>query len=330
MNETTSRQNHQDNRPRIGLALSGGGIRGFAHLGVLRALEEQAIPIDSLVGTSMGGLIAGIYGAGVPLDKMTEFASNLKIIDLASPDRSWRGFFDHRKMVKMLTSLLGSESLTFEELKIPVAVVAADLSTGEMVVLDHGPLIPALMATSALPLFFAPVAYQGRYLVDGGVLNNIPFDIARHTGTDRVLAVSCSTNTKLDLKKPVTTDGRGPSMRVLRRFRSQSQEWRQPFLIAQASTGMMQQVINQTRLELCPPDVHIKITMDNIGMLTFEAGAAAIEAGYVTAQRHLPELQALTEPLPTPWQQQLAHLQRRVRLAWQVLRGPTYPRYPER
>jgi len=331
MNETTtSQQNHQHNRPRIGLALSGGGIRGFAHLGVLRTLEEQAIPIDSLAGTSMGGLIAGIYSAGVPLDKMTEFASNLKIMDLASPDRSWRGFFDHRKMAKVLAGLLGSDSLTFEELKIPVSVVAADLGTGEMVILDRGPLIPALMATSALPLFFTPVEYQGRYLVDGGVLNNVPFDVARHMGADRVLAVSFSNNTRLDLKKPKATDRRGPSMRVLKRFRGQSQEWRQPFLIAEASMSMMQQTINQTRLELCPPDVHIKITMDDIGMLTFEAGTAAIEAGYITAQRHISELQALTEPLPAPWQQQLAHLQRRVKLAWHVLRGPAYPRYPER
>ena len=119
-------------------------------------------------------------------------------------------------------------------------------------------------------------------------------------------------------------------MHVLKRFRGQSQEWRRPFLIAQASTGMMQQVIDQTRLELCPPDVHIKVTMNHIGMLTFEAGAAAIEAGYITAQRYIPELQALTEPLPAPWQQQLAHLRRRARLAWHVLRGPAYPMYPEK
>jgi len=331
MNGTTGRQNHQDNRPRIGLALSGGGIRGFAHLGVLRTLEEQAIPIDYLAGTSMGGLVAGIYSAGVPLDKMTEFASNLKIMSMASPDRSWHGFFDHRKMAKMLAGLLGSDSLTFEDLKIPVAVVAADLATGAMVVLDHGPLIPALMATSALPLFFAPVEYQERWLVDGGVLNNVPFDIARDMGSDRVLAVSFNANMKLDLtKKPETANGRGPSIQVLKRLRGQSAEWRQPFLIAEASMAMMQDLINQTRLDRCPPDAHINVAMDHIGLLTFEAGAAAIEAGYITAQRHLSELQALTEPLPAPWQQQLAHLQRRVKLAWHVLRGPAYRRYPER
>ncbi|MCD6286532.1 MAG: patatin-like phospholipase family protein [Anaerolineae bacterium] len=325
----SSQQNHQSNRPRIGLALSGGGIRGFAHLGVLRTLEEQAIPIDSLAGTSMGGLIAGIYGAGVPLDKMTEFATNLKIMDMASPDRSWHGFFDHRKMSKMLTDLLGSDSLTFEELKIPVSVVAADLSTGELVILDHGPLIPALMATSALPLFFAPVEHQDRTLVDGGVLNNVPFDIVRDMGADRVLAVSFETKYTLTMK-PAPADGHGPSMRVLRRFRHLAPEWRQPFHIAEISAGMTQHLINQTRLELCPPDVHIKVVLDNIGILTFEAGAAAVEAGYITAQRHLSELQALTDPLPAPWQQQLAHLQRRVKLAWQVLRGPAYRRYPDR
>jgi len=330
MNEApSSQQSHQDNQPRIGLALSGGGIRGFAHLGVLRALEEQAIPINYLAGTSMGGLVAGLYGAGVPLNTLTDLANHVKIMDMASPDHSWHGLFDHRKMTKVLADLLDSDSLTFGDLKIPVSVVAADLGTGKMVILDHGPLIPALMATSALPLFFAPVAYQGRYLVDGGVLNNVPFDIARDMGADRVLAVSFETKFNLKMK-PDTADGRGPSMRLLKRFHNLAPEWQQPFHIAEVSESMTQHLINQTRLELCPPDVHLSVRLDNIGLLSFEAGAAAIEAGYITALRHLAELQALTDPLPAPWRQKLAHLRRRAKLAWQVLRGPAYRRYPER
>ncbi len=279
----------------------------------------------------MGGLVAGLYGAGVTLDTLADFATHLKIMDMASPDRNWRGFFDQRKIEKLLTDLLGSDTLTFEDLKIPVAVIAADLGTGDMVILNSGPLIPALMATSALPLFFTPVEHQGRCLVDGGVLNNVPFDIVRHMGADRVLAVSFAAQTKLDLaKKPQTADGRGPSLRVLKRFRGQSPEWRQPFLVAEASMGMMQKIINQTRFDLCPPDAHIEVTMDNIGMLTFDAGAAAIEAGYITAHRHLDNVRELTEPLPAPWQRKMSHMKRRVRLAWQVLREPTYRKYPEK
>ena len=87
----------QPARTRIGLALSGGGVRGLVHLGVLRAFEEHGLPVDFLVGTSMGGLIAGAYGAGVPLDDIIAFAVKTKVLDFASPTRSWRALFDQRK-----------------------------------------------------------------------------------------------------------------------------------------------------------------------------------------------------------------------------------------
>ena len=310
-------------RPTLGLALSGGGIKGFAHLGVLRALEEQDIRVDYLAGTSMGGLVAGLYGAGVPLDDLTAFAAKLKIMDMASPDRSWRGFFDQRKLAGILASLLGRDDVAFEELGIPVSVVATDLTTAEAVVLDSGPLIPALLATSALPLFFAPVEHQGRCLADGGVLNNVPFDVARAMGASRVLAVAFDTTVKLDLgKAPVTQDRRGPSLGALRRFRGHTPEWRQPFLIAEASMGMMQQLIDTARLEACPPDVYLRVPMDKIGLLTFGAGAAAIEAGYAAAQDHLHELRRLTAPLPAPWRRRLTDIGGRVARAWQALRAP--------
>jgi len=314
----------ETNRPTLGLALSGGGIKGFAHLGVLRVLEEQDIAVDYLAGTSMGGIAAGLYGAGVPLDRMADFAGKLKILDMASPDRSWRGFFDQRKLARILADLIGRDDLTFEDLDIPVGVIATDLATAEMVVLDSGPLIPALLATSALPLFYAPVEHQGRCLADGGVLNNVPFDIVRAMGADRVLAISFTTTVKLDLSKaPVAPDGRGPSLRTLRRFRGHSPEWRQPFLIAEASMGMMQQLIDESRLEGCPPDVHLRVPMNKIGLLTFGAGAAAIDAGYAAAQAHLRELRRLTDPLPAPWRRRWTDLRGRLTRAWQALREPT-------
>lgn len=315
-------------RPRVGLALGGGGVRGLAHLGVLRFLEEQSIPVDVITGTSMGGLIAGIYASGVPLDRIITFATNLRLLDLASPDRSWRGFFDHRKMSDLLVEILGTDDITFEDLGIPIAVVAADLLTGELVVLDSGPLIPALMATSALPLFFAPVRHQDRWLIDGGVLNNLPFDIARHMGANRVLAVTFPRTTQFDLQTNPEPASRGPSIRMLKRLRGQSGEWRQPFLIAEASVGMLQELVNETRANLCPPDVMLRVPMPNVGILSIDAARTAVAAGYETARQHQAELEALTAPLPAPWVRKAQSLTRRLNLAWRMVRGGDAPLYP--
>lgn len=315
-------------RPRVGLALSGGGVRGLAHLGVLRVLEEESIPVDVITGTSMGGLIAGIYASGIPLDRIIAFATKLRLLDLASPDRSWRGFFDQRKMSDLLADILGTDSITFADLESPVAVVAADLVTGELVVLDSGPLIPALMATSELPLFFAPVHHKGRWLVDGGVLNNLPFDVARRFGADRVLAVTFPRITQFDLQARADPAPRGPSMRVLKRLRGQSGEWRQPFLIAEASVGMLQELVNETRANLCPPDVMLHIPMQNVGMLNVDAARTAIAAGYETARRHRDDLKSLTAPLAPPWMRKARRFTQRLELAWRILRGGEAPLYP--
>jgi NTE family protein len=314
-------------RPHIGLALSGGGVRGLAHLGVLRVLEEAEIPIDLLTGASMGGLVAAIYAAGVPLDEIITFAIRLRLLDLASPDHSWRGFFDHRKMTELLTRILGCDTLTFEDLTIPVAVTAADLITGELVILDSGPLIPALLATSALPIFFAPVQHQGRWLIDGGVLNNAPFDIARHRGADRVLAVIFPRTTRLDLTPKVPPASQGLSLRMLKQLRGQGQ-WRQPFLIAEAGIWMLQELVNERRADLCPPDVVLEIPLPEIGMLSIDAGREAIAAGYDVAQRNLDELRSLTAPLPAPWVRKAQRFQDRLARAWHIVRGDDAPLYP--
>lgn len=95
----------RENRPRIGTAFGGGGVRGLAHLGVLQVLEEAGVRLDGVAGTSMGGLVAGLYAAGVPLEKMVELATSIGIVDFASLDQAWRGLFDHHKMEKLLVDL---------------------------------------------------------------------------------------------------------------------------------------------------------------------------------------------------------------------------------
>ena len=315
---------------RIGLALSGGGFRGLVHLGVMRAIEENGLPIDFLAGTSMGGLIAGAYGAGVPLDDIIAFAINTKILDVASPDRSRHAIFDQRKMVPLFAKLLGNDKITFEELRIPVALTAVDLQTGELVVLDKGPLLPAMMATAALPLMFAPVQHNGRWLIDGGILNNVPFDIARSHGVDRVLAVSIEPHRDFVLEPPPGAQhSRGLSIGGLLRFGGDVAHWHTPFLIAETGINLTQQRINHTRMDLCPPDMLLEVSLPGVGMLSADGGRIAIDAGYYAALAHIDELKALAAPPPPAWRERWRCFSHRARLAWRILRGPAYPMYPE-
>jgi NTE family protein len=309
--------------PKIGVALSGGGVRGFAHLGVLQVLEEAEVPVDVIAGTSMGGLVAGLYAAGVPLQTLIEFAHNTGIMDLASPDQRWRGLFDHDKMAPMLANLLGSDDLTFRDLNIPAAMVAADVERGELVLLREGPLIPALLATAAFPLVFTPVYHQGRWLVDGGVANNFPVDVVRQMGADRVLGVDVPPSVRLVLDREVHA---GPlSARALSFMTHRTREWQLPFLIADACVGISVNAMNRTRLALCPPDLLLEIPLPNVGIFSTNQNGVAIAAGYRVARERWNEMVALkSTPLPPRWRRRLSSLWRRARLAWTVFRDPEH------
>ena len=299
-------------------------MRGLAHLGVLQALEELQVPIGAVAGTSMGGLVAGLYAAGVPIGALIDSSKKLGLMDLASRDRERRGLFGHAKMARLLAGLLGSAAATFEECRIPVAVVATDVERGEMVVLNHGPLIPALIASAAFPLVIAPMRHEGRWLVDGGVVNNFPVDVVRQIGADRVIGVNVPADIRLTLDN--TAQAARPRRAMFRRRR---RSWSVPLRIAEASTGVTSAIVTRTRLELCPPDLLLEVRLPNIGVFTTHRGAEIITAGYQVAMSRRDELLALqAAPAPRPWQRRLAHLRRRIRRAWAVLQEPAYPSYP--
>lgn len=308
-------------KPRIGVALSGGGLRGLAHLGVLQVLEQAQVPVEVIAGTSMGGIVAGLYAAGVAVEEIVAFTSQTGLMDLASPDRHWRGLFCQNKITRLLAGVLGRDDVTFEELRIPAAVVAADLETGEQVLLNRGPLIPALLATAAFPILFSPVRHQARWLVDGGVLNNLPVDVVRAMGANRVLAVSVPPAVCLAL------DGeeqpRGISVRGLRLFGSHTLDWKMPFLIAETSSGITVQAINRRRLKLFPPDLLLEIHLPNAGLFfADESNAAIIEVGRQVALERRGDLLRLARPLPPVWWQRLAAARRRLRRVQAALREP--------
>jgi NTE family protein len=174
-------------RPRIGLALGGGFARGIAHMGVLQALLNARIPIDCVAGTSVGALIAASFATGVPLEKMQRRALATRFADFGKWRLSRMGFASNERLEKYLCSL--SEFSRFDQAKIPLCIVATDLSTGEPLYFTEGEIGPALRASCAYPGLFLPVEHQGRILVDGFLSAPVPVDAARQLGADFVIAV---------------------------------------------------------------------------------------------------------------------------------------------
>lgn len=208
-------------RPRIGLVLSGGGARGVAHVGVLRVLEELRVPVDAIAGTSMGAVVGGLYASGMSAAEIERelegvnwedaFSDRPERVGLnfrrRSEDREFLvrfplGFRDGRfhlptgliqgqKLTQLLRELTlpASRASTFDELVTPFRAVATDLETGAAVVMADGDLTTALRASLSAPGIFSPVERDGRLLVDGGVANNLPVDVARAMGVDRLIVV---------------------------------------------------------------------------------------------------------------------------------------------
>ena len=174
--------------------LGGGAARGFAHVGVIRALEQEKIPIDLIVGTSVGSLIGALYA-----HEMNSFELEWTAFSLERDD-----LLDYALLSATMGPIKGDRLEAFvnkkvpvaniENLKIPFAAVATDLNRGTRVVLDHGPLARAIRASCAIPGVFQPVEHQGRLLVDGGTLDNLPVAVARTKGADIVIAVDISQN----------------------------------------------------------------------------------------------------------------------------------------
>jgi len=175
-------------RPKIGLVLGGGGAKGLAHIGVLKVLEEAGIPIDQIVGTSVGAFIGGAYASGIPIERMIEMARRIRWSDLGRFRPSRLGLRDGRRMEEFIRAHF--PVTRFEELRIPLAVVATDIATGQMRVFTTGDLAFAIRASCAIPGYFTPVFDDaGRMLVDGAVVANLPTLVAVTLGAERVIAV---------------------------------------------------------------------------------------------------------------------------------------------
>jgi NTE family protein len=173
--------------PAIGLALGGGFARGIAHVGVLKVLEQEGIPVRVVAGTSVGALIGAAYCSGVTVDELHEMAHNVRFTTFARWTLSRCGFASNDRMISFLTRFLKVK--TFEELRIPLGVTATDFNNGEGVVFHSGSIIDPVRASCAYPGMFLPVQIRGRYLVDGMLSHPVPTRPVREMGAERVLAV---------------------------------------------------------------------------------------------------------------------------------------------
>jgi NTE family protein len=177
-----------EGRPRVGLALSGGAARITAHVGVLSVLlQEPGLTIDYVTGTSAGSVVGAAFCAGIPLGELKALAREVSWGIVASPKRTRHGLFCFARMEYRMMCLMGD--IWFSELDTPLAVMATDLETSEPVVLREGRVVEAVRASCSVPGLFEPVRWRGRYLVDGGIADNLPAEVARQMGADYVIGV---------------------------------------------------------------------------------------------------------------------------------------------
>ena len=301
----------QAQRPKIGLALGGGGAKGAAEVGVLKVLEEAGIHVDYIAGTSIGSIVGGLYAAGYSaseletmfqtqewLSLLTDRRASLSnepyktvdgvtyIFGFPVMDRNSRGFgvMSGGKIEQMIDSMASVKGCTeFESLRIPFRCVTTDIRNAKEVVLSKGILCKALRASMAIPGIFKPVEHNGRMLVDGGMLNNLPVDVCRQMGADIVIAVDLQQNEQKPRKK---TD-----LNILSDFAG---------LIG--FSGILEWVTNRPDIEKYLTnrklaDIYIHPNLPDADASSFgnKNAVRMIQAGSAAARKLLPELKSLVD-----------------------------------
>ncbi len=280
-------------RTKLALALGGGAARGWAHIGVLRALDEEGIEIGMVAGTSIGALVGGCYLAG-KLDELEGFARSLtmrRIASLLDLTIGGSGLFGGMRLTKRMQEHL--EGLNVEDLDRPFVAVAAEVNTGHEVWIANGSLITALRASYALPGIFEPIRSNQRTLVDGALVNPVPVSVCRAYEQPLVVAV----NLNYDLY------GRSAVVRHNATLSPSEVQRREEAPYAKLGmTGVMVQAFNiiqdriaRARLAGDPPDISIQPRLGDIGLSEFHRAGEAIERGYEEAKLRLPELKRMQE-----------------------------------
>jgi len=266
--ERTGRPGPSFERTGLGLALGGGFSRGFAHLGVLQVLEHNHIPVSYIAGTSVGSILGAAYASGAPLARIIATCRTIRFRDIARWRFSRLGLASNHRLGDLIERVF--ESRRFEDLKIPMAVVATDLANGEPVVFTHGNLSDAIRASCAFPGLFEPVEIGTRCLADGGLVAPVPTRAARDLGATHVIGIAVG----------VEDGSRGAPTNIF-----------QVVCRAVNAAQKHQLEIWERHADLVlRPDVQ-SLTWDD-----FDRADEAIEAGAAAARRALPRIQKLLNP----------------------------------
>ncbi len=300
---------------RLGLALGGGSARGWCHIGVLRALGEVGLRPDIIAGTSMGAVVGACYGAGL-IGDLEAFALRLtrrKVFGLLDIDFAGSGLFSGNKLAKLLTDQLGDRKI--EDLSPTLVCVATELATGHEVWIRRGPLVEAVRASYALPGILQPVQVDGRWLVDGAIVNPVPVSVCRALGAHVVIAVNpvsdifghgtvVHDNSAVPLaeqalrevsRRKMSTSDAG---RMLRRQLVGSGNGPPGISTVMVEAfNIIQDRIARSRLAGDPPDTLIAPRLGDIGLFEFHRAAEAIELGYEAGRRMTGEIHQIMSVL---------------------------------
>lgn len=286
-----AKTHNQSERPKVGLALGGGGARGAAHVGVLRVLEDQDIPIDYIAGTNVGAVVGGLYAAGVSLDSIEKMFTKrslmkayltvpLKVRILVIPlfsisrslgHRSLDGMYRGNKFKKFLNKYVPESERDIKDLKIPFGAVAYDLLEGKVKTLREGNLGKVLQASSAIPVLRKPVKLNESLFVDGGISANLPVKQVKAMGADIVIAVNLNDSTK----------------------RSKEEDFYKVGSVSHRVIALHLQTVDEDQVEAA--DLVIEPKVDSIGLISSSAKDAknAISRGESAAMLKLDEINKL-------------------------------------
>ena len=259
----------------IGLVLGGGGARGIAHIGVLRALDERGVKPVAIAGCSIGAVVGALAASGHTVSHLEDMARRLKRIDLLDVGKHG-AILGNAKIGEYLEADLPR---SFEDLRLPLKVTAVDYQTGKLLVLGSGALVPAVLGSAAIPGLLSPVFHQDWVLMDGGVLNNLPVDVIRAMTTCPVLAVDVAVppDRKLEFE-----DERSLRERISDLF-NRTQPWMTIELFLKAF-DVPQYRATQGLLAFYPPDVLVRPKLDpELKREDFHRHQEALEAGYEAA-----------------------------------------------
>lgn len=281
-------------KPKHGLVLGGGGARGGAHIGVYKVLSELGYTPDLVVGTSIGGIIAGFIGTGHSATDIMTHLDRLDFAQLMTLDRTGRGLLSHTLFEDWLLTMLGDIDLRDTEPR--VAVMAADIRHNRRVLIDEGPMIKALLATSAVPGLFPAVEWGDALLVDGGLADNVPTQAAHLLGAERIIAVDIggALDDHLGIEEAGAANQRFQRALywVLDLAKRQA-----AFDTMVNSSVMSSQLLVDYQLALYKPDVLIKVDLPGVGLMSFDRLQPVIETGERTARMRVSEIEQVVNAI---------------------------------